>query len=106
MGLQLPTTIPALNATEKVDANDKIMHVRLFALASAATWLIAEYDPEEKVAFGYADLNGAGREGGAEWGYISIEELESLKYLGIPRVERDVHFEPRKFSECIVSGRI
>lgn len=96
---KLPSNIPKLYATEKVDAKDKVMHARLFALGSAATWLIAEYDPKERIAFGYADLHGGGQD--AEWGYISIEELESLKFLGIPRVELDAHFTPRPFAECV-----
>ena len=116
--LKIPT-MPALYDTEKVDANDKIIHARLFALGSAATWLIAEYRPEEKLAYGYSDLYGQGRDGGAEWGYISIAELEELKWprqrdpnapdfeFAIPQVEVDAHFTPKKFSECIgEDGRI
>lgn len=99
MGLQLPTSTPALYATEKVDANDKIIHARLFVLASASTFLIAEYNPDEKVAFGYVDLYGNGDL--AEWGNISIEELESLKWCGIPQVQRDAHFSPKPFRECV-----
>ena len=105
MGLNLPTeTIPPLYATEQVDADEKVMHARLFALGSAATWLIAEYDPEEKVAFGYCFLSNPED---AEWGYVSIAELESLKFMGIPRVELDAHFTPKPFKECISpDGRI
>lgn len=97
--LKLSSNIPKLYATEKVDAKDKVIQARLFALNSAATWLIVEYDPEEKVAFGYADLHGGGQD--AEWGYISIAELESLKFMGIPRVEVDRHFTPKPFAECV-----
>lgn len=99
MGLQLPTTIPALNETEKIEFNDKIIHARLFALASAATWLISEYDEREQVAFIYCDLFGNGQE--AEWGYVSIAELESLSWCGVPRIEVDVHFSPKPFRDCV-----
>ena len=105
--LKLPSNIPPLYATEKVDTDDKVMHARLFALNSAATWLVAEFDPEERVIYGYCDLYGQGREGGAEWGYTSLAELESLKFMGIPRVEVDAHFTPKPFKECISpDGRI
>lgn len=105
MALKLSKTIPALYATEKIKAEDKVIHARLFALGSAATWLIAEYNPETKIAYGYADLFGGGRE--AEWGYISIEELEADRYEplkgmpSIPRVELDAHFTKKPFRECI-----
>lgn len=97
--LKLPSNIPQLYATEKVDVKDKTIHARLFALGSAATWLIAECDPVERIAFGYADLYGGGQD--AEWGYVSIEELESLKFMGIPRVELDAHFTPKRFADCV-----
>jgi hypothetical protein len=105
--LKLPSNIPLLYATKKVDADHKTIHARLFALGCNATWLIAEYDPKKKLAYGYCDLYGQGREGGAEWGYVSIEELESLKFMGIPRVEVDAHFTPKPFKDCVrPDGRI
>lgn len=104
---QLESTLPALYATDSTPAEDKQVICKFFALGSAATWLICEYDPEGRVFFGYADLFGQGTYGGAEWGYISLEELESLRLGSIPRVERDIHFTPRKFSECVDGeGRI
>lgn len=102
MGLNLPpTSIPRLDSTDATPFSDKTIHARLFALGSAATWLIAEYDPDERIAFGYCDLFGQGETGGAEWGYVSIDELEELRFLGIPRVELDAHFTPRPFAACV-----
>lgn len=88
--------IPPLYATESTPAEDKVVCARLFALASAATWYLVEYDPQDGLAFGYADL---GDPGSAEWGYISITELELLRWLGVPRVELDLHFTPTKFGD-------
>lgn len=99
--------VPKMGTFDNVEENDIVITARLFALGSAAVWLIAEYNPETKIAFGYADLNGIGREGGAEWGYISIEELESLKYSIIPQVERDKFFSPQPFKKCLSpEGRV
>lgn len=88
--------IPPLYSTESTPAEDKVICARLFALASAATWYIAEFDPDEKVAFGFADL---GDPTCAEWGYISVAELEALRWLGVPRVELDAYFSPKRFGE-------
>lgn len=88
--------IPPLYATEATPAEDKVVCARLFALASAATWYVAEFDPEQGLAFGYADL---GDPTSAEWGYIDFRELESLRWLGGPRVELDRHFTPTRFTD-------
>lgn len=88
--------IPPLYSTESTPAEDKVVCARLFALASAATWYVAEFDPEQGLAFGYADL---GDPTCAEWGYIDLRELESLRWLGVARVELDLHFSPTKFAE-------
>jgi len=57
MGLNLPLhELPNLEETDATPVAEKTIVARLFAVGSAATWLIAEYDPEEKVAFGYTAL--------------------------------------------------
>ena len=115
--------IPALYSTEDVPVGQKEIRAKLFALASAATWYIAEAsaqiwvdgeiayvplnevkDPGEIVniiMFGYADLHGQGYAAGAEWGYIPLEELSELRWCGVPRVELDAWFTPIKFDELI-----
>ena len=74
---------------------------RLFALGSAATWYVAEYEPGADLIFGYVDLYGTGEQGGAEWGYTNVGELMELMYGPIPRVEFDVHFKPGTLAECL-----
>ncbi len=101
MGLNLPPNLPTLDSTDAIPFEGKTIFARLFALGSAATWLLAEYDADQKVAFGYADLFGQGSAGGAEWGYVSIEELEELRFLGVPRIEVDSGFQPRPFADCV-----
>jgi hypothetical protein len=57
---------------------------------------VTEYDPQTRIAFGY--VTGLAED---EWGYISIEELTGLRWMGIPRIELDLHFEPKLLSECL-----
>lgn len=61
-------------------------------------WYIAEYDPAENEAFGYADLG----LGGGEWGYIPLGDVERLRgQMGLP-IERDLDFKPgTPAKECI-----
>lgn len=75
---------------------DPLVLVKLFHPACAGTWFITEYDPNNKMAFGY--VTGFG---GDEFGYISMEEMESTSLpLGI-KIERDIHFKPQLLSKCL-----
>ncbi|MBL9029969.1 MAG: DUF2958 domain-containing protein [Caedimonas sp.] len=63
--------------------------VRLFTPDAQATWLLTEIDPEAPlIAFGLCDLG----MGYSELGYVSLEEISSMRgRLGLP-VERDLYF--------------
>ena len=63
--------------------------VKLFDFAGSGTWYITEYDPEERIAFGY--VTGLFED---EWGYISIDELTDITWNGVPRIEIDRYFNP------------
>ena len=93
----IPDGVPALYAQQ--DVENPIVHTKLFTPCSSWTWLITEYDPADNLAFGYC--YDASYPDGAELGYVSITELESLRLRGIPAVERDLWFEPKPLSEAI-----
>ena len=87
--------LPAMYATENVDAPDKTIFVKFFTPWTSWTWYGAEYDPIDHRFFGYVDDGFVG----GEWGYFSLTELESLVGpLGL-KIERDAWFSPKKFSE-------
>ncbi len=54
----------------------------------ACTWLITEYNPDERTFFGLCDLGF----GSPEIGYVSRDELEAIRFkpFGLP-VERDMY---------------
>ena len=68
------------------DANHKPV-VKFFTPWGAATWLITDMDDTGRM-FGLCDLG----QGYPELGYVSLEELQSLRGPVGLRVERDVHF--------------
>jgi hypothetical protein len=74
---------------------DATVYVKWFG--GPATWLITEYDPVERIAFGWCDLG----LGFPELGYVSLTEVEELR-VGIlrQRIERDLWFTPRPLSEA------
>ena len=82
-------------------SKDPIVIARLFDAYGSAVWYLTEYNPEEKIAFGY--VTGLGQN---EFGYTSIVELESI-YLGnskTPRIERDLYFTQCCLSRAKTSG--
>lgn len=65
--------------------------VKLFTPDAGATWLLTEIDPDD-LAFGLCDL-GLGM---PEIGWVSLQELATVRgRLGLP-IERDLHFRAEK----------
>lgn len=79
--------IPAIGAQDG-KGDDAIAYVKYFDAWGSWYWFGLEYDPENKIFFGLV----FGAE--TELGEFSLEELESLKKFGVPRIERDISFKP------------
>ena len=83
-------SIPPLRGQE--NESDPIVHVKFFTPWSNWTWYATEYDPEERLFFGWV----VGFE--KELGYFSLDELESVKGQFGLKIERDIHFKPTRLS--------
>jgi hypothetical protein len=87
--------LPVLYSTEGVDLKDKVLVVKYFCPWNQWTWYAAEGSKEgrDTIFFGYVfgDEN--------EWGNFSLDELESVTGPMGLKIERDLYFEPTKFSE-------
>lgn len=83
--------IPKLYATEEMKPKDKKIYIKFFSPYSNYTWYVAEYDGKNTF-FGFVD----GSYG--EWGYFTLSELANANRNGLPLVERDKYFKPKKFS--------
>lgn len=70
---------------------EKIIYQRYRIEKIGFYWLVAELDPKENIAFGFANLNDDQM---AEWGYIDIPELLSNGAL------LDVDWEPCRFFDA------
>ena len=83
--------LPALYANEEIE--DPKVIVKFFTPDSNWTWFATEYSPEQRLFFGLVD--GLER----EWGYFSLDELESTRGpLGLS-IERDMWWTPCMVSE-------
>lgn len=83
--------LPALYSTD--DVKGDLPAVKLFTPDAGATWVLWEYDPESKIAFGLCDLG----LGFPELGTVSIDEVHALRgQFGLP-VERDLYGADTRF---------
>jgi len=78
------------------NVKDPVIVAKYFNPAGAGTWYATEYDPSQRLFFGYVSIFGDMND---EWGYFSLDELESFKGLFGLGIERDLYFKPKKFSE-------
>jgi hypothetical protein len=85
--------LPKLYATEHVKPADKVSVVRLYTPDSSWIWHVVEFDGKDTL-YGFV----IGLE--AEWGYISLSELQSVRGpLGL-RIERDLYWRPKTMREA------
>lgn len=94
---EIEKKIPAIGAQDG-KGDEAVVYAKFFNPLGAAVWFATEYDPEERMFFGYADLFGDGTCG--ELGYFSLDELQSVKVgLGLG-IERDIHFGQKTLAEA------
>ncbi len=84
--------MPRLYETEGTRLEDKTIHQHYFI--GGSDWYMAEYDPNDRLFFGYAVLNNDYQN--SEWGYSSLDELADINVHGI-EVDRDLHWESKWF---------
>ena len=88
-------TLPPLYSNENKSPEETTVQVKFFNAGGVGTWYATEYDAENKMFFGWADL------GSPELGYFSLTELESYTGpLGLG-IERDMYWSPTPLSEVM-----
>ena len=79
----------------QVEVEDPVIVAKFFNPQGAGTWYATEYDPKDKMFFGYVSIFGDWND---EWGYFSLAELESyVGQLGLG-IERDLYWKETKAS--------
>ncbi len=79
-------------------AEDATIICKFFNPEGAGTWYAISYDPAERMFFGYVSIFGDWND---EYGYFSLDELESIKGRFGLGIERDLHFGERPISNVI-----
>lgn len=85
----------------QAEVNDPLVVAKVFDAFGSATWYLFEYDPVDKIAFGY--VTGMGEN---EFGYSSISEMEEIMHpaFKVPRIERDLYFTQAPLSKFVKIG--
>lgn len=75
-----------------------LCRVRLFNPGGAGTWWIAAYDPEDRIAWGVAEIHTR------EVGSIGMAEIVAFRSrYGLP-IERDLHYTPMTIAAVLDHG--
>ena len=85
------------------DSSDPIVVAKFFNPAGAGTWYATEYDPNDKIFFGFVSIFGDWND---EWGSFSLEELESYRSKFGLGIERDLYFGEKRISEVVPSAKL
>ena len=92
MTKELEKIIPKMYSDEDTKLEDKIVYAKFFTPDSNWTWFILEFDGEDTL---FAMVHGLEK----ELGNVSLSELKSVRGpLGL-KIERDLHFIPKKYSD-------
>lgn len=81
---------PPLYANENKSPEEIKVIAKFFNPHGAQTWYATEFDPQEKLFFGFVNL---GWDDIAELGYFSLQELEEIKGCFGLGIERDHHWD-------------
>lgn len=77
------------------DVHDPLVVAKFFDPAGSGTWYATEYEPDEQLFFGYVSIFGDHND---EWGYFSLDELNSIVGQFGLGIERDIHFTEKPIS--------
>ena len=98
---EIAAALPALYSQEEKGL-EAIIQVKYFMPTGSFTWYATEYDPTDRVFFGFVHSSLCPE---GELGLFSYDELVGVRgRLGLG-VERDLHFEPKTLAEVMAEVR-
>lgn len=91
---------------EQKGREDPVVHVKFFTPWSFWTWFVTEGEPALDEDGREVDFTFFGHVKGFEdeWGRFSLKELEGIKGPAGLRIERDLYFSPKPFSQIVGHG--
>ena len=96
MTKQLEERFKEVGSQENIE--DPIVIAKYFNPTGAGTWYATEYNPAQRLFFGYVSIFGDIND---EWGYFSLDELEGFKGQFGLGIERDLFFVEKRASRVL-----
>ena len=96
MTKELEKRFAEVGSQEKV--KDPVIIAKFFTPFGTGRWYATEYDPVNKMFFGYVSIFGGWDD---EWGYFSLTELQSGKRTFGTVIERDLYWTEQKIKSVI-----
>ena len=78
--------------------SDPLILAHYFNPTGAGNWYATEYDPVNRIIYGYASIFGDWND---EWGDTALSELEAFKGQWGLGIERDLYWREKPASEVI-----
>lgn len=97
---EIARKLPALYANDGKPAEEVKVPLKLFNPCGAATWYITEMDPESGLMFGWCDLG----MGCPELGYVSLDEIKSVRLPFGLSIERDAWWDGNTTLRQVMNG--
>jgi hypothetical protein len=95
---ELEARFAEVGSQSEKTAEETQVVAKFFNPTGRGYWFATEYEPSEKMFFGYVSLFGDYND---ELGYFSLEELESVRGQFGLGIERDLHFTETTLQEII-----
>lgn len=97
---EIEKKLPALYSQDGKDPSKVRVIVKFFNPCGAGTWYATEYDPEQRLFFGYAKITDG------ELGTFSLDELASFRgRFGLP-IERDLYWDDKTTLQQVMDGKV
>ena len=96
----LQTRFAKIGRQEHIE--DPTIVAKFFNPTGAGTWYATEYEPKTRTFFGYVSIF---EDWNDEWGYFSLDELQSYQGKFGLGIERDLYFREQPASLVINSTK-
>ena len=85
------------------NVSDPVVVAKYFNPTGAGTWYATEYDPSDRLFFGFVSIFGDWND---EWGSFSLDELQNYRGKFGLGIERDINFDEKPISQVVPKAKL
>jgi hypothetical protein len=99
MTKELEKKIPRINPEDASPIEERRVYAKYFHPMSSWTWYVLQYDPKDKIFFGWVKGDFP------EYGSFGLPELEEVEVRGL-KIERDLYWDDTKTIGQVIRGDV